>query len=195
MSSLDNRWFREGFFRGLEKQMQGMTKSAGTGAAIPPGARGEMIALGKRLFRESTNPTDVWSGLKAVIRPGHGQLENIRSLRQNFADVLRRVSPADRVAIQRAFQRQLEQAYADVGAYAKPKMDFWEKTVPLAGGIGAGAAGGMAGGMALGSIREQQNSEERLQNMPLLDRLKYVLFPGSLNKQSPTSHGLQPTTG
>jgi hypothetical protein len=187
MSLLSNQAYCDGFVRGLSRQMEkGVEKSAGAAAtaasvAIPAFRRKEMAALGERLLRESTRAPDVWSGLKAVVRPGYGQIEQVRNMRSQFARLLSRAHPADRQALQRNMQQQLEQAYAEIGAVAEPKINFWGKTVPTVAGVGAGAAGGMALGTGFGKIREQGNIEDRLQNMPLLDRLKYLVLPNSLN--------------
>ena len=184
MTSLREQCYFDGFIRGLAKQLQPLEKSATAATiariAIPPGRRGEMIALGERLFRESGQNQNVWSGLRAALNPGHGQLDSIRALRRNFAELLRRAPAPDRARLQQDMHRQLQDALAEVGALAHPRIQFQEKTLPMIA-AGAGGAGiGLAGGAALGTSREQDRMKHQLEDAPIWERLKYLFAPGSM---------------
>lgn len=175
--------FEEGARRGLTQAALGHTKSARAAARIiiDPLRRKELAALGERLFRESINPSTPLSGLKSVFMPGFGQRTAVKNLIARYPSMYRGASPANRDVVKKLFQQQLQQHFAEMGHIAKPKMDFVEKTLPAVGAATAGTGLGIAGGAAVGGLNRQNAVEARLKNMPMWDRMKYLILPSSLN--------------
>lgn len=192
--SLEMQSFEQGVQRGLRCVVFGMPKSARAARIlVDPLRRKELAALGERLFRESVNPRTPLAGLRAATMPGFGQVKSVRDLISRYPSMYRTAPPADREAVKRLFQQQLGQQFSEIGHVAKPKLDFWGRTMPMAGTATAGMGLGLAGGAASGAISRQRDIEEKLQNMSMWDRMKYLLLPQSLNVRPQLPYELRAT--
>ncbi len=191
---LEIQSFEQGVRQGLLRAAFGMPKSARAARILlDPLRRKELAALGERLFRESVNPTTPLAGLRSATMPGFGQVKSVRDLISRYPTMYRTAPPADRAAVKRMFQQQLGQQFAEIGHVAKPKLDFWGRTMPMAGAGTAGMGLGLAGGAAGGAVSRQREVEDQLQNMPMWDRMKYLLLPQSLNVRPQLPYELRAT--
>lgn len=192
--SLEMQSFEQGVQRGLLCAVYGMRKSARAARIlVDPLRRKELAALGERLFRESVNPRTPLAGLRASTMPGYGQVRSIKDLISRYPAMYRTAPHADREAVKRMFQQQLGQQFAEIGHVAKPKLDFWGRTVPMAGAGTAGMGLGLAGGTAFGALERQRDIEHKLQNMSMWDRMKYLLLPHSMNIRPQLPYELRAT--
>ena len=195
---LEVQCFEDGAARGLLKAAYGMRKSAGPTAArtaMSALRKRELAALGEKIFRQAKSPASPLQGLKSVILPGYGQMGALRHLIASYPAMLRNAAPADRPMVQKLFRQQLEQAFAGIGEVAEPKIKFWQTTAPLVGGATAGMGLGLAGGAAGGALQRQRDVEGRLANMPLWDRMKYLVMPQSLNVRPQLPYELRSREG
>lgn len=182
--TLEVQCFEDGIRRGFQKIASGRIKSAAaaTGrAAMSALRKRELAALGERLFREMKAPAGPMQGLKAAILPGYGQMGSLRHLIASYPTMLRNAAPVDRPMVKKLFQQQLQQHFTDIGGAAEPKIKMWRRTAPLVGGATAGMGLGLAGGSAAGAVQRQRDVENKITNMPLWDRMKYLVMPQSLN--------------
>jgi hypothetical protein len=152
-----------------------------------PGQRDrELISLGEKLYRQATDPDTAMGGLKAVMLPGYGRTQTVKTLLSQLEDARNAKLPLSAYKGQEETTRQaIQKVMREMGEEAEPKMRFWNHTMPMAamgtGGLGLGALGGGA----YGAFQQQRNVEDRLRNMPLWDRMKYLVLPNSL-KTRPT---------
>jgi len=181
---LEVQCFEDGIREGFRKIASGRPiKSAGAASRVAMSAlrRRELAAVGEKLFRQMKAPADPIQGLKAALLPGYGQMGSLKHLIASYPQMLRNATPADRPMVKKLFQQQLNQHFVDIGGVAEPKMKMWNRTVPLVGGATVGMGLGLAGGSTAGSALRQRDVENKITNMPLWDRMKYLIMPQSLN--------------
>lgn len=176
--------FEYGVRRGLLKAAR-MTKAAIDPRAVKilvdPLRKRQLAMLGETLFRESRQTASPMAGLKSVVLPGYGQLSSVKHLIASYPSLFRNAAPADRPMVKRLFQQQLQQAFAEIGHVAEPKIKFWNKAVPATLGGAAGLGLGGAAGSISGAMNRQRANEQQIADMPMWDRMKYLLLPQSLN--------------
>lgn len=156
-------------------------------------AQAERRLLGEKIFRQSFNQPDLMLGLKSVFLPGYGQSKAMHVLRDNYLKEIRRLGgnmrglgagdPRRSALINRArdttqsFRGQKNQIFEEIGSVAQPRLRFFNRTLPITGGLGAGAAVGMNVGNMRGSDKTRDTIRDQLKDVPLMTRLKYFLNP------------------
>lgn len=157
--------FREGFHRKLASLIRvGHTKQAlnprFAGAAAAHALNPEAIALGGRLFHDSYRNPNILTALKSNLLTGYGQLRAAHEL-------LDRPHTAD----------ELNHAFNNIGHTAKPRIDFANRAVAGATGAGVAGLGAAAVYKARGQREGQNNLAQTFGQLPLMERLKYLLAP------------------
>lgn len=169
--------FQEGFQRQLETRIK---SAVGIGRAaqilIDPLERGDFVNLGRKLFNKSlkgiTPYTIRLAGYKG-IRNAHAATEALNRARIGGA------SPA----IIAGHHAALEDIFANIGATAAPRIRAAQTGVPLAGGLAAGGLGGYGLGAFNGRHDENEHLRNELAELPLMDRMRYLLNPEGMRPQ------------
>lgn len=199
---LASQCYTEGFSRRwsflVKSGMAGHTKSAlipaGAGRVLTnPLAEREMALLGEKIFRQSFNQPNIWTGLKSIVLPGYGQTQAMHAIRNSYLNEIRRLGEQLRGmspthpsrsrlldAVRQAttgYRNQSSQLFQEIGTVAKPRLDFWNKTAPLAGGLGVGGGAGYTAGNLIGGNRTLDDVRTQLKDVPLMTRLKYLFNP------------------
>ncbi len=168
---LDQTAFRQGFKRGLSQLMvKRALNPRMAGAASAPFIDAELRALGERLFHESHRSPGVLKGLKATALSGYGQLRNIHNLQAGAHT-----------------PDQLSQAFTALGATAKPRINFINRAVPAAAGLGIGGAAAAGINRVRGRQEGQAQTAQALEQMPLMARLKYLMSPRAFGSPQPAA--------
>jgi hypothetical protein len=195
MTPLAERCYREG----RSARLRGLIKAAVnprvlTGAAIPALERKSLEALGEQVSRTVASPqTSYLKTLTQLLLPGFNRLPYGKQLSQDHVQTVRSMgqqlkglkgAPTAAKQLREAIRgkaqnfRQLQrQNFAEIGAAAKPKLDFANKAIPAATGAAVGGAAMGAAGGALGHQEGRYGMADQMANAPLLTRLRYLLAP------------------
>lgn len=149
-------------------------------------------AFGKLVFNKiRSNPSSL-SGLYHSILPGFNQVrslnDELRLFKRQVAGAAKTYgaskSPVDRAAVEsmhRAHTGRMSELYAALGKTAEPRHTLYSKTIPgvtlAGGGIGAGAYGGNFVGNNQGQNARDAEMRKTISELPLLERLKYLVSP------------------
>lgn len=180
------------------------------GYVVNPARQRMLAAIGEDVFRKVHNPqAGFMEQLKAIMAPGYNQmihatglrdahLNNVRELgthlqrlyrRDPAGNIINRADPNIQSVIQRiqaqakTFRGQQNQAFAEIGSMAEPRLQFFRSALPAAAGVaGGGAIAGMAGAMG-GERHGRQDMAQDFAHMPLLKRLQYLVSPTSTSQQ------------
>lgn len=170
--ALKHQCFQQGFSREIARATEKRAATAGR-VLIDPARRKALTTFGQRLFHDSFNSDDIWTGLKSSLLPGYGQLDNAHGIQAKLVDALRLGKPKETAALQDA----LEQQFAEIGAVAQPRERMIQFGVPAVGAGAAAAYGGYHLGHSQGESDANQGLARGLIDMPLFDRLKLLIAP------------------
>jgi hypothetical protein len=182
--NLESQCRADGFSRGLLKCAATAALENAARIVVNPATRRTMASLGEDLYRASTRPGHPIDSAFKFLIPQYGQMQTIRALRNQAAQVLRSTPMHLRSGVQEELHRNIADALAEVGQGAQKRLHFMHTTLPTAAGVGIGATAGLAGGAYAG--RQERDSELRgdVESAPLMKRLQYALFPQSLIPKS-----------
>lgn len=137
----------------------------------------ELAALGERVYRSLRGAQNPLSKLYWHLLPGDINTNRLETLIGGYARNFRKTPQNLRPSFRSNFQDDLQDAYRQIGEMAEPRMQFFNRTLPMTGGLTAGGLAGFGAGSLQGRFAEQDRTQEVLHTAPLIDRLRYLFAP------------------
>lgn len=193
--ALCRKSYQEGFNARLAQLVTSVgIKQAATASKfrpfVDPLLRGQMKTLGERVYRDSRNPNvGVLRGLISSFLPGYDQLRATNHMRETYLRNMARIKqdmamhPGSRPHAIRQIQEltkhyraNMGENFADIGATVQPRINA-ARNIGIGAGVAGAGAGGAMGGRAFGQMEGNQSHRAEMSNMPLMERLKFLVMP------------------